>query len=230
MTRFIAKLLYLLACTVLCAGCAPDRLRTQGLQIGAGSLASVKDPLLVLAVHVAPVQANLKLRGLVVRDLATNEPYVFSFFDNVVLGSRAIPHTIVENSVRQLALLELPRGKYAIAKIDLALRSDAKSLVFQELEAPIDFVVANDRVTYLGRLSIDITGVTVSGLTTPTTTYTFPVDSTINIYTTVQNVVAHWSLAVSSAASEDLAIARSRYPALANQDIAQGSMRVRPRP
>jgi hypothetical protein len=215
-----------LTLAILSAGCAPDRIRPQALQISDADLKEVKNSLLVVAVHISPRAANMKLRGVDVRNSQTSQPYGLVFFDNAILGTRALQHSVVGDSVRHLVMMDLPPGSYELTELAFAPVTDAtasKVMLRHKLPRPVRFEVRGERVTYLGRLDIKVISVTLSGPLQPPTTYTFPLDKTVRIEL-YQTVVGDLSIAIGSEPAEDVALAKGRYRALANEEIAVGRM------
>ena len=98
-------------------GCASENLRTQALESGATDLGDIKTPLTLLAVRISPLQANMRIRGLVLRDRKTNQRKVFSFFRNAILRSKSVPYTVENDAVVQSIVLDLPAGEYEFVSI-----------------------------------------------------------------------------------------------------------------
>ena len=153
MQRIAQSLAALLFCIAL-ASCA-DNIRQAPLQVDDESLDDTGH-IGLLAVHITTDKTRLKLRGLSVHD-AAGELIVIPFFDNVFLKSKALPLKMSDDFVQQIAVLDLEPGTYTVTKLDLASLNDrgAQSSSWSHtLQEPAMIRVAEQRVSYLGRLTL----------------------------------------------------------------------------
>ena len=114
--RFLA-----LCVAVLMAGCAANRhIKSQALDFADGDLGAVKQRLVLLTIHIEPASMNLKLRGFDVRNPSSGEVYAFAFFNNMILGSKALAHIVGDNAVQHMVFLDLPAGSYVMDDFEFA--------------------------------------------------------------------------------------------------------------
>ena len=211
----LALLLVLAACSGL-AACASGNLRTQALKAKDTDLSGIEDNLCLLVVSIRPAYANLQVRGIILEDPAADRRLVFSFFNNAILGSRAVPFTQADDGIEQVLLLDLPAATYTLKEIDFALQSDDGAytqVMRNDIDERLEFRIPNGQSSYLGNLDIEVTGVTVHG-TFGDREVTFPTDKPVTLYT-LTTTTGHLKFAVNDREKTDIASAREQYPALA---------------
>jgi hypothetical protein len=213
---------------LLLAGCAANtHIKSQALDFADGDLSAVKQRLVLLTIHIEPASMNLKLRNFMVRNPTSGELYRFSFFNNVILGSKALAHIVGDNAVQHMVFLDLPAGSYVMDDFEFAFlnQEDAgTSALRKKLTTPVLFEVPGERAVYLGRLSVRLANLRATGA------FGQPIkpgdDKTIRIGV-FDSADLDLTANVSQAADEDLLKAKARYKALANQAFARGSMALR---
>ncbi len=208
------------------SGCASENLRTQALESGATDLDNIETPLTLLAIRTSPLQANMKIRGLVLRDRATNQRKVFSFFRNAILRSKSVPYTIEGDAVIQPVILDLPTGEYDLVSVNFTFLKDPgePSVLHDELDDNLILTVGEGPFTYAGRLNLEMEKLYLTGLL-GTREYTFPLADDVRTYLTVENVKADIDYQVSANPAEDIALSIEQYPALAK--VSFNTMLVR---
>jgi hypothetical protein len=212
-----------LAVGLLFASPTAAKVQSQALPPGAMDLERVKHNLVAMSVHVRPASAGLKLRGIVADSAGGERTYVFSFFNNLILKSKALPYVVAEDAVEHLVLLDLPPGEYAIRKIDFTSLGDgsANSLVMSHaLDRPVRFRVTADKVIYLGRLLLDIGERRVVDVVVRQAPASVAAD-----YEKLEGMV---SVGTADAKDEDIALLKQRYPAIAGQMIPHHPMSIDP--
>jgi hypothetical protein len=183
----------------------------------------VKHELVAMSVRVRPLDARLKLRGIVVESPGKSESYVFSFFHNAILRSKAIPTVVAGDAVEHLVLLDLPPGAYALKSVEFAPLGDAPaqtSVMRHVLAKPVRFHVAEESVIYIGRLLLDIGATRVTDVVVR--------QSPVSVAPDVEKLAGEVTVGIAAAEDEDLPLLRHRYPALARQDIAVRAMTIGP--
>ncbi len=214
-----------LCVAVLTAGCASNmRIQSQALDFADSDLSAVKQRLVMLTIHVEPASMNLKLRNFMVRDSSSDQVFRFSFFDNVILGSKALPHIVGDNAVQHMVFLDLPAGRYVMDDFEFAFltqESANRSALTKKLTTPVLLEVPAERTVYLGRLSVRLSNLRATGAfgqqIRPGD------DKTIRIGV-FDSADLDLTPTVIQAADEDLLKAKSRYKALADQSFARGTM------
>lgn len=165
MKKFLYKSSLVILAALLMGGCAGsfERVRPQAIQPGDADLSNLKDNLVFLSVHVSQQRPMLKLRGMLVKNRNTDELYSLPFFDNVLLKSKELQHSVNGNTVEHLVFLDLPAATYELVKLEffnIARFGKVQSLD-HEVRRPVLFEVSESQVLYLGRLDVEIVSHTV---------------------------------------------------------------------
>ena len=170
---------------------------------------------------------NLKLRGFDVRSPSSGEVYAFAFFNNVLLGSKALPHIVGDNAVQHMVFLDLPAGSYVMDDFEFAFLGQegaSRMALRKKLTTPVLLEVPAERTVYLGRLSVRLSNLRATGAfgqqIRPGD------DKTIRIGV-FDSADLDLTPTVIQAADEDLLKAKSRYKALPDQSFARGTMSLR---
>lgn len=216
-----------LCVTVLMASCATNwHTKSQALDLADSDLSSVKDRLVLLTIHIEPASMNLKLRNFIVRNPSSGEVFSFAFFNNAILGSRALAHIVVDNAVTHMVFLNLPAGSYVMDDFQFAFLSQAGASTValrKKLAKPVLLEVPGERAVYLGRLGVRLTNLRATGA------FGQPIAAgndkviRIGVFDTADLDLA---ATVIQAADEDLLKAKTRYRALADQPFARGTMAI----
>lgn len=204
------------------AGCSSQSIRPQALQLDDRDLASIEHQLVMFTVHIHPASENLKLRGMVARNLDTGQGHSFPFFSNAILKSSAIPYTVDGDRIEHMIFLDLPAGTYEIREFDFAQYADAggyNSVMRHELEKRVRFQVG-DNATYLGRLVLGIGDIRIVDIIVP--------QSPVSLVNEINKLAGEITIVIDSAAEEDRLKARQRYRALADQSFDVGAMTFAP--
>ena len=221
--RFLA-----LCAAVLMAGCAANRhIQSQALDFADSDLSAIKQRLVLLTIHIEPASMNLKLRGFYVRNPSSGEVFSLAFFNNAILGSKALAHIVGDNAVQHMVFLDLPAGSYVMDDFEFAFlhqESASTTALRKKLTTPVLLEVPGDRAVYLGRLGVRLTNLRATGAfgqqITPGN------DKTIRIGV-FDSADLDLTATVTQAADEDLPKAKTRYKALADQAFARGTMALR---
>jgi len=176
-----------------------------------------------LSVHVRPASAGLKLRGMVAECIDAKRNYVFSFFNNAILKSKALPYVVAEDTIEHLVLLDLPPGDYAIRKLELTSLADgsANSIVMShDLGRPVRFSVTGEKVSYLGRLLLEIGARKVVDIVVS--------QNPTSVAPDYEKLEGKVTVRTADAKEEDLPLLKQRYTAIAGQEISVRSMSIDP--
>ena len=220
---FVPRAASALVLGLLLAAPAAAKVQSQALRPGATDLGRVKHNLVTMSVHVRPASAGLKLRGMVAESSGGKRNHVFSFFDNAILKSKALPYVVAEDTVEHLVLLDLPPGDYAIRKIDFTSLGDgsANSIVMRHaLDRPVRFRVAEDRVSYLGRLLLDISEPKVVDVVVR--------QNPTSVAPDYEQLAGQVAVDTADAGDEDLPLLKQRYPAVAGHEVPVRPMSIDP--
>lgn len=173
-----------------------------------------------LAITIAP---NAVSR----REYGSGSPnFSFAFFNNAILGSRALAHIVVDNAVTHMVFLDLPAGSYVMDDFQFAFLSQAGASTIalrKKLAKPVLLEVPGERAVYLGRLGVWLTNLRATGA------FGQPIAAgngkviRIGVFDTADLDLA---ATVIQAADEDLLKAKTRYRALADQPFARGTMAI----
>ncbi len=220
-----------------CAGGAAGRVKSQAIQPQDKNLSRIENNLVFLTVNIKQPRARLKLRNFVAKNLSSQENYSFAFFDNFILGSSLLQHTVSGDTVEHLVFLDLPAGTYSISSMRFfdfqhGLGSgNTTTYLDYDLFKPVNFDVLAGNATDLGQLNIEIIQ--------PKTT-----NVEENVYSQLQSDYALTNAYYQSMAGSihqlkgilnfttpghreiDLRKATGRYPALKGQVFQKGKMWV----
>lgn len=217
-----------LCVAVLMAGCASNmRIQSQALDFGDSDLSGVKQRLVMLTIHVEPASMNLKLRNFMVRNTGSGEVFSFAFFNNVILGSKALAHIVGDNAVQHMVFLDLPAGGYVMDDFEFAFLSQesaSSTALKKRLTTPVLLEVPSDRAVYLGRLAVRLSNLRATGAFGQQIR---PGDDKSIRIGPLDTADLDLAPTVTDAADEDLLKAKSRYKALASQPFARGTMSLR---
>ncbi|MEM7504441.1 MAG: hypothetical protein AAF417_20555 [Pseudomonadota bacterium] len=192
-------LAFLTAAGMAGCGASLERVRPQALSTDDADLSAVNDDLAMLVVHVN--ERFYRLNDMLVINTETQERFSLPFFDNFILGSKALPFENVgtdDGVVRHYVFLDLPAGRYQISDIKVA--SGDVSYDYDELD-DLFFEFEAGAPAYLGELSITLDDPLNPRARRPTRVGLFTPSADRDGY---------------------LPIIRSRYPALADVQIADG--------
>lgn len=211
---------------LLLGGCAAQDMGSQALEPGAENLDTVQNNLVYLAVRTRPYQASLKLSGLVFIDRATGKWHIQSYFDNPLLGSDNVPHTVDGKEVLQDILIDLPTGEYQLAKADFVFlwKNATGSSMKVDVDRELVLRVGSTPHTYAGRLTFQIDSITVDGLF-ETRKYTFPLDSSVTVSNISDELLGELTYIVEDHMEEDLARAIEQYPGLGTVKFSRELLR-----
>ncbi len=145
-----------------CAGGTSGGVKSQAIQPQDKNLSRIENNLVFLVVNIKQPRARLKLRNFVAKNLSSQKNYSFAFFDNFILGSSPLQHTVTGNTVEHLIFLDLPAGTYSISNMqffDFQYRlfsRNTTAYLDYVLYKPVKFEVLPNGATDLGQLNIEI--------------------------------------------------------------------------
>ncbi|MBE7417530.1 MAG: hypothetical protein HS128_07175 [Ideonella sp.] len=217
-----------LCVAVLLAGCASNRhIQSQALDFADADLNAVKQRLVLLTIHIEPASMNLKLRGFDVRNPSSGEVFSFAFFNNVILGSKALAHIVGDNAVQHMVFLDLPAGSYVMDDFEFAFLSQesaSTTALRKKLTTPVLIEVSGDRAVYLGRLAVRLANLRATGAFGQQIK---PGDDRTIRIGPLDTADLDLTATITQPADEDLLKAKTRYKALADQPFARGTMALR---
>lgn len=221
--RFLA-----LCVAVLMASCASNmRTQSQALDFADPDLNAVKQRLVLLTIHIEPASMNLKLRNFMVRSSSTDQVFRFSFFNNVILGSKALAHIVGDNAVQHMVFLDLPAGSYVMDDFEFAFLSQesaSSTALRKKLTTPVLLEVPGERAVYIGRLGLRLSNLRATGAFGQQIK---PGDDKSIRIGPLDTADLDLAPTVTDAADEDLLKAKTRYRALADQSFGRGTMVLR---
>jgi len=233
-------LLLLIALT----GCAvgpQDWLKTQALQPQDKNLDNVKDSLVFLVVNIKQPRARLKLRNFVATNLTTQKTYSFVFYDNFILGSSLLQHTVIGDTVEHMVFLDLPPATYSISSMEFFdfewgivtgnLTGNTSTYLDYTLFKPVNFEVNAYGVTDLGQLNIQIIQSTQTSTTSNAFTDLQSDYKLTNAYLhtmsgSIKRLKGILNFSTPGHRDIDLKKAKGRYPALRDKVFHKGKMWV----
>ena len=220
-----------------CAGGSLGRVKSQAIQPQDKNLSRIENNLVFLVVNIKQPRARLKLRNFVAKNLSSQETYSFAFFDNFILGSSLLQHTVTGNTVEHLVFLDLPAGTYSISSMRFfdfqygLVTGNTTTYLDYELFKPVNFEVLADGATDLGQLNIQIIQLKTTSAEANayaqlqsdyklTNAYLNTMAGSINQIKGILNFTTPGYREI------DLAKAMGRYPALKGQVFQKGEMWV----
>ncbi len=219
----MAKLKILL-CVLAIAGCSSlAHVEKQALPIGAEDLKSIKEQLVMMSVRIRPATTGLQVNGMLATHVETGKLYNFSFNTGYTIGSaRKQPFTLIDDTVEQLVLLDLPAGTYSVMQVffGFAHSASVSDALRHQLERPIQFQISRADVTYLGRLTMNVENLAATDLFGQDIR---PSDGTVEV-DLLDNVSGDVTVAIAEASAEDIERAKGHYPALTQQNVSIGKM------
>ncbi len=138
-------------------GCASsmDHLRPQALEPEHTDLSHLADTLVVTTVAIAP--AGYILNALTATNTTTGQLYRFPYFSNPFLGTRKLPHELVDIGDRSVTthvvFMDLPPGHYEVYEVEIAHEAGFESFEFDK-KTWFAFDVENATPHYLGNLTM----------------------------------------------------------------------------
>lgn len=139
---------------------------------------------------------------------ATQERFRFPLFDNFILRSKDVPHSISGSRLQQTIFLDLPAGTYAIDTLDIVSLEDFLDpsiddrIVHSPYPKPI-IEVASGGPSYFGQMDITVVGVQKLG----------------------SHFQANLRLILRDAKQAELSKIQRQYPALEGKQLRIGKMR-----
>lgn len=220
--------LFALCVAALVAGCASNtHIKSQALDFADRDLSAVKQRLVLLTIHIEPASMNLKLRNFIVRNPSSGEMFSFAFFNNAILGSKALPHIVGDNAVQHMVFLDLPAGSYVMDDFEFAFlnqESASSTALKKKLATPVLIEIPPERAVYLGRLSVRLSNLRATGAFGQAIK---PGDDKVIRIGVFDAADLDLVATVTQAADEDLLKAKTRYKALAGQSFASGTLALR---
>ena len=218
--------LCLLLALLLLTGCAGRNQYFQVLEPGAERFDDPRHSLVLLPLHVFPLESNLKVSGMRFVDPATGNRHEVFLYDNPSLGSAALAYHKLGLEVVQYAALDLPAGSYRLVSVDLAFLWQQADAAIATVAAARDWTLTVDEpvTSYAGRLSVEIEALTVTDQFGERS-YRFPLETPMVLYSLDNELRVEAGLRVDDRMPEDLRAIRAEYPALENTGFEKNLLR-----
>ena len=199
----------------LLAGCVSQNQYFQALEPGVERAEELREGLVLLPLHVFPLESNLKVNGMLFVDPATGKRHKVLLYENPSLGSAALQYHKRGLEVVQYAALDLPAGSYRLVSVDLAFLWQQTDAGVATVAATRDLtlVLGDSAASYAGRLSVEIESLTVTDQFGERT-YRFPLEAPMVLYSIENEIRVKARLRVDDRMDEDLRAMRLEYPAL----------------
>ncbi len=220
-----------------CAGGTSGGVKSQAIQPQDKNLSRIENNLVFLVVNIKQPRARLKLRNFVAKNLSSQKNYSFAFFDNFILGSSLLQHTVTGNTVEHLIFLDLPAGTYSISNMQFfdfqygLLSGNTTTYLDYVLYKPVNFEVPPDGATDLGQLNIEIiqatqTSVEANAYAQLQSDYALTNAYYQTMVGTIHQLKGILNFTTPGHREIDLRKAMGRYPALKGQVFQKGKIWV----